>query len=97
MAPSVISSSFDISVEASKLQSPAVTVTECQDGASTLSTALPALKPGLSKDSTIDLPEDEAYKTSAKRWSDIDTPTPGAVVNVKCEEDIVATVSYLSL
>lgn len=92
MAPSAVEPFSDISAPTLKLQ--ALAVTDCQDGVSTLITALPTLKPTLSEEATFNLPEDEAYKTSAARWSDINTPTPGAVANVKCEEDIVAIVSY---
>ena len=58
---------------------------------------LATLKSSLSIDATVDLIGEAGYATSAARWSDLNTPKPGAVVNVASESDIEATVSILSL
>jgi hypothetical protein len=54
---------------------------------------LDVLTASLSKDASVDVRGDANYPTSAARWSDLNTPKPGAVVNVACEADIEATVS----
>jgi hypothetical protein len=53
-----------------------------------------ALTASLSSGATIDYKGDANYATSAARWSDLNAPKPGAVVNVASEADIEATVSY---
>jgi len=54
---------------------------------------LEALKASLSAEATLDVKGDENYAVSAARWSDLNTPKPGVVVNVSSEGDIVAAVS----
>jgi hypothetical protein len=53
---------------------------------------LDALTARLSSAATIDIKGDANYATSAARWSDLNTPKPGVVVNVTSEADIEATV-----
>ena len=52
-----------------------------------------ALKAVLSSGASIDFKGDDNYKTTAARWSDLNAPKPGAVVNVASEADIEAVVS----
>jgi hypothetical protein len=57
-----------------------------------MSGSIATLKQSLSPEASVDLPQDEAYKITAARWSDYKAPQPGAVVNVACESDIEKTV-----
>jgi hypothetical protein len=54
---------------------------------------LDALRETLSSGATIDTKGDPNYAKSAARWSDLNAPTPGAVINVASEADIGDTVS----
>jgi hypothetical protein len=53
---------------------------------------LDLLRPLLSQGASIDVKGDENYTQTAARWSEYQTPKPGAVVNIGCEADIEATV-----
>jgi len=39
-------------------------------------------------------PASDKFKTALERWTELDLETPGAIVLVSSEEDIVQTVSF---
>jgi len=78
----------------SKLEDVSISVSEVSTP-STLTEKLQLLKPLLSEKALIKFPTDTEFQELAARWSEYKAPTPGAVVSVGCEEDIVATVCPL--
>ncbi|KAH8648173.1 hypothetical protein BGZ60DRAFT_552959 [Tricladium varicosporioides] len=57
-------------------------------------TQFQTLKDTLSKTASINLPTDSDFPAISQRWSDFNKPTPGAIINVSCEEDISNTVKW---
>lgn len=55
---------------------------------------LESLTSALSPQATVDIKGSAAYAASAARWSDLNTPKPGAVINVASEADVEATVRW---
>lgn len=60
---------------------------------SPITTQFQTLKDTLSKAASISLPTDSDFPAVSQRWSDFNKPTPGAIINVTCEEDISNTVT----